>query len=1061
MVKTGNIKIRDDVYYIVIFTDSVNERVDIFKTPEDYTRYNTEDCVMSYISGNPAKIYGTKSIYMSYLSIKNTVASMHVEEKRETVIKDGRFILNITKTSLDESLSYKLSMVNGRIETEEYYYDNDYLIINDIKNEMYNPTDKPINIGDYLDMNTLYKTTTTSTTSYYSYDELLQMYPEVKHVLDNDYVVVNSYEEAEERLKFWIDSKEQLKSFDIESTGTDWGPTSQCRITGVFLGLDESWSTYFPFRQDNFEYNLPIEFLRRIFDAINNQPPAPEVILLAHNVLFEIQGFYQEFTDYVRCDVDTYLLSILVNPVQSKGTHTLKALTSKADGKFYLSLEHIFKGKVQFNVLPPEIVKLYGCPDATSPAKVYKYLMKKIPKDEYFMITLENTLPVIKAMNTFYGMRLNQDRLSELLEIAENDAEKLKMIFMKHLKITGNINSPEVMRDVLYNKLRCPVEMRSDSGLPSVNKAAIAQIIKSGYRDPGDAIPKDIISADGKTVLVKGIDLASNKYAVLLVYQQYKLLLKEVGALRRLKTKSVAEFFKFYINQSGAGSNRQTSDAQQFDDLMKSCAVADSKYHGLVSCDWKQVELRVLAGLAGQQDLIELEKNPDVDIHRAILSIITGKPMYMISEEERKKGKSVNFGVVYMMSEYGLAQREYGTRYTKEQLNEKKKAIADFFNGLPYIKTFLKNNELFLKEHGYIKTAFNYYRYFPQLLDDTVSDKDKKKLIRAGNNTPVQGTAAQMLKIVEGKVWDYIRDHGWDKVKDYDGIKLPMVRMILPIHDEILLSYDKSIPKEEIIKMFKECMELDFDKMPPFFAAPAFIDSWYDGKDSAYEVDIRVRDKIVEDYKNGMLTFSEDNYLDFLNGCRDREISEYMNNLIDTYKTVDEVAKHVTDDNLTHVLIETKLSKSDRKKLTHQERIVEATRRYMEGYTPKEEPKTGEDYTVMIDTETWFEESQEVDQFGDLVETNVEETDEYYEEIPDVEQDEVKDNTKVLYGLNEVIIDMSTATDEQLQEILKLCDDKDFYTVIIMKGERIVKTEYKVGWIPEQIQSILEGSVNG
>ena len=463
-------------------------------------------------------------------------------------------------------------------------------------------------------------------------------------MLKEDYVVVESYEDAVERLEYWINSKEQLKSIDIESRSTDWHPVSTNRITGVFLGCGEKWSTYFPFRQDNFEYNLPIKFLRRIFDAVNNQPKYPNTIILAHNAKFEIEGFYQEFREFLRIDVCTYVLSVLVNPIIKKGSHTLKKLTSKVDGKFYLELSDIFIGPIQFNVLPKEIVKLYGCPDATSPAKIYKYLMSKLPKDEMFVKRLEMGLLHVKAMNEFYGIRMDQDRLYELIQDEEYKVQLLGDTFRKLHKTSRNINSSDVLSEILYNKLKCKVEVRTAKGAPATSKYAIDRNVKT-------------------------------------------------GALNRLKNKSADGRFLFYINQVGAGSNRQTSDAHQFSDTMKSCALADSPYHGLVSNDWKQVELRILAGAAGQKDLIELEKDMGVDIHRAILSIIQKRPMWTISEEDRKAGKSVNFGVVYMMTAYGLARRDFGPAYTKEQLRLEMQKITDFFNGLPMVKKYLKDNE--------------------------------------------------------------------------------------------------------------------------------------------------------------------------------------------------------------------------------------------------------------------------------------------------------------------------------------------------------------------------------
>lgn len=1064
MRKIGMFSTHGIEYIVYHYTEGASERIDIMKDASRYNGFSTSDCEMSYLFNTVGYIYGNRELLKEYNRTKNEAATLRFPEKQSASMEvDGMHFI-VEKEDPKGYYKYKKELVNGKLSKELYVAEDSYIQFEEIKHVPYVASDKPINFEDYEEIAIVSMAGVQQrTSSWYSYDELLAKYPQVSHVLEEDYVVVRSYEEAEERLKIWKESNIQLKSYDIESTDTDWGPVSQCRITGVFLGLGERWSTYFPFRQDNFKYNLPIEFLRLIFDTINSQPPSPEVILLGHNVKFEIEGFYQEFREIIRCDIDTYLLAILANPKIGKGTHTLKTLAAQVDKKFYLSLKDIFIGKVQFNVLDEDTVKLYGCPDATSPAKIYPWLMEQIPKDEEFVIKLENKLPPIKAMNEFYGMRLLQDKLDNLLKIAEDDLEMLKNIFMKAHKTTRNINSPDVMRDIMYNQLRCPVKVYTNKGLPATSKSAIANAVKSGVKGKDEErIPMaDIMSSDGEHVLVKGKDLTDNRYHTLIIYQRYKLLQKEVGALRRLKSKSVAGFFKFYINQSGAGSNRQTSDAHQFDDTMKSCVVADSPHHQLVSCDWKQVELRILAGLAGQKDLMELEADPDVDIHRAILSLIQKKPMYMVSEEDRKAGKSVNFGVVYMMSAYGLAAKDYGVGYTKEHVRIEEQKITDFFNGLPMIKKFLKGNETFLKKNGYIKTAFNYYRYFPQLLDPQVDGKTVSSCIRQGNNTPVQGTGAQMLKIVECRVWDYIKKKGWDKEKDYDGMMLPMARMIVPIHDEILFSYDKSIPMEEIITMFKECMELEFDDMPPFFAAPAFINTWYDGKNSAFEVDIPFRDKIVEEYRKGNYLLTGKDYLQTLQDYRMSEIKAYMEELIAKYKTVDEVAAHVTHDSLTHTIIETQIpNKDERKKLTHVERIHEAVRRYMENVDVKNltVATREDDSEEKVSYEEWVGETGpiEIDAEGDIISNEEDIEDEYYS-VENVEEEVVPiEDCKVLYTLEECLVDCTDATEKQFEEIKEYCVSDAYYKLVVLRGNQIADTGLKIGWIPEKLESILK-----
>lgn len=1081
MLRTGTIQLKgsnQELFLLWSGGTGVFERLDIIEDINDYSIVDTSNCVAAYYRDTSEQVYGDENIIRTAFKIKHEASLLHASEKTDVSIDGKDLVLTTSKESPELGLRYSVILRNGSLEKEEYVTPDGVITILRIDPKLDNEF-KPTNLVNYERFGSeLVKRTSSKvsvTAEFYSYDELLRMYPQVTHVLDNDYVVIESYEEAVERLNIWKNSKEKFKSYDIESYHEEWGIFSDNRITGVFLGYGETWSTYFPFRQDNFEYNLPIEFLKEIFEAINNQPPFPEVILIGHNLKFETEGFYQEFRDFIRVDIDTYLLAVLVNPKIGKGTHTLKALAAQADGRFYLSLEHIFIGQIRFNVLPKEIVKLYGCPDATSPVKVYKMLINKLPKDEQFVLMLENRLVHIKAMNEFYGLPMNQERLNKLIENEQFKVNLLGDKFRQIHKTSRNINSNQVLKEILYDRLRCPVEVRTNKGQPATSVVAINRIVDLGTKKEYDKenLPAPIKDINDD-VIIAGEDLAKNKYPSLVIYQKYKKCIKELGALNRLKKRSKKDRFMFYINQVGAGSNRQTSDAHQFSDTMKSCAVADSPQHGLVSCDWKQVELRILAWRAGQDNLMKLMYDPDVDIHRAILSIIQGEPIHMISEEDRKSGKAVNFGVVYMMSEYGLAARDFGPAYTREQLNVERKKITDFFNGLPKIKYFMSENERTLNTMGYIKTAFNYYRFFPELLDPTLNSKTRKTLIRAGNNTPIQGTGAQMLKMVECKVWDYIREKGWHKERDYNGVMLPMVRMILPIHDEILLSYDKSIPKEEIIKMFKECMELDIEGAPPFFAAPAFIENWYQGKDDRYEVDIPLRDKIVENYEKGVLTFSqsEDDYLQVLSDFRDISLKEYMGSLISKYKTREEVWKHVDHPAHTHTLISAMLSKKERKNYTHIERIEEATRRFMDklelggeltGYVNMVEA-TEEDYTMLEDTDEWLETYSRIDQFGNLIQ---EEPDEYAG-LDDVVQhellpieDRVVEKSHVIYMMQECWIDLTdydiTTDGEKVhQGIQKLADPNEWYEVVYIIGRKAIRPKLKVGHIPQQIEDLFK-----
>lgn len=867
------------------------ERVDIFQDVNSYNMVDTSTCVVSYIRKKQEMILGDNKVLNALMRIKTTVVNCYSETTKDVFVEDGVVTLKMVKEDEAQGVYYEMLMKNGSVVSEIYKSDEGVIVIS-----AYNNTDdssfEPINIGAYKTYSVIenYSPDSGQGSIIHSYEWLMTHFPSLQNLLKEDYVIVEDYETYEARLNEFKNSPYPLRTVDVETTGLDVNYKGVDCITGVVLSYGPHNSTYYPFRQDEFEYNLPIECLRNIFDVIRDLPR--NVLVLAHNALMELKSFKHDVGDFVRVDVDTMLLSILQNPIIRRGLHGLKPLAEKYTGQKFIELSDIFIGEIKFNKLPKEIVKIYACPDGPNPIIVYNELMKLLPKDEINLSKLEYRLVKVKAYNEYYGLRANMNRLQKLTQVEEGKVTLLRDLFQKIHNTSANINSPDVKREIIYNRLRCPVHVRTKTGQPSTSVVAIDDIVSRGRLKEWDeaSVPPPIRDKDGK-VIIKGQELASNRYPSLVILQKYSKANKELSALKRIKNHCHGDRVQFYINQAGTESGRQSSDAHQYSDTMKSIVVSDSPHHWFWSCDWKQIELRILAFLAGEKRLIEMENDPEVDIHRAITSLITGKEMWEISAKERNDKKRVNFGVVYMMSEYGLAMKEVGPNYTKEDLLRNKKAITDFFNGLPHIKAFVAGNEEFIRTNGYIKTVCGRYRYFKEILEPECDEATKRSYVRKGNNTPVQGFGADALKQVEVMLLDYIHEKGWDKEVDCDGEMLPMVRLMLSIHDEVLVSTHKSIPIEEIIIMFKECMELDIEGAPSFFAAPAMVTNWLDGKDDAYEIPLLFRDKVIEEWtKNKNRILHTDTYFEE----RDEELLTELNKIsthMRTYLSEDEFVK--------------------------------------------------------------------------------------------------------------------------------------------------------------------------
>lgn len=1079
-------------YVIVWYEDGLDfERIDVIEDLSEYNPIDTSNCIAAYYKKNKEMYYGEEDIIRGIHRVRSTASIFRAKQEQKLEIKDGKAYITQSKEDVNIGMAYKLVTVNGLVDSEYYKTPDAILEIVEVSKSK-GTNIPPINIDMYNTFNVLSGVVETGSTEaeYYSLDYLMAKYP-IAHINDNDFVVVSSMEEARERLERFRTAPTKLKSVDLETTGTETNIYGRDIITGVVLSYDENESTYYPFRQDKCEYNLPIQFLSEILNVVNNQPD--DVLILAQNGKFEIQGVWKEEACYLkyspyaekydadylnnalkdvhlRIDRDTFILSTLVNPVMQKGLHTLKSLVYKATGKFYLELNQIFKGEIKFNVLPPEIIRIYACPDGPNTIKVYKYLMEQLPKSEQAIFELESKLIYLKACNEFYGMRTNKKLLLESIENEEYKFKTLGDMFRSIHKTNKNINSSDVRRDIFYNKLRCPVEVRTKTNKPSTSVIALQRIVDIGTLREYDKtnIPPPIRDLYGN-VVVEGKELASNKFPSLVILNKYSKSMKELGALRRIQRKSIKDRVMFGINQTGAGSGRQTSDAHQYSDAMKALIVGDSEEHYLWSADFKQIELRVLAYLANQQNLIELERDQDIDIHRAILSIITGKPIWAITAKDRQKGKSVNFGVVYMMSEYGLAKKEAGPAYTKEDLVDAMKAINGFYNGLPDIKRFVKSNEEFVKKNGYIKTRMGRHRYFREILDPTLPEDRVASMVRAANNTPVQGFAADYMKMVEVNFYEYIAMKGWDKKVDCNGVMLPLVRVMLSIHDEVLVSSHKTIPIEELVIMFKECMEIEIKDAPPFFAAPALVNNWLDGKDDAFEINLPFRDKIIEEWKNNNKSILHpETYLQDLNEYRVGRLKEYMEELIAKHRTQEEVAKNVRHPELTHTLIAAYITKED--KLSHEESINEAVKRYME--------KGDVDVDTIIeryaevskedenDRLSSYEELEQYIPFDANGEAIIEEDDEEEDDLSTLKEYRPNNFDSVermysIYSLNDVIIDLSdfkVGEDAEAinQEIAKRSGKDKSYNVVYFIGGQLLRTDLKIDYIQDEIQTLIK-----
>lgn len=997
MLKKGLLHLSKDRQYVVYIVTTTKDnfyRIDICELGTEF-HIDPARIKFSLYRKKNTYIYGDRALYNEYQDLTAVAKYTDIKLESRNYWETNKFILQEIREKGDRAHVYKLNM--GKFK-EEYFRDGDRychillsLDIDDIIQE-------PINKDDYELVSKLSKNQL-SELDYVPLTELKRRY-NLSHIDEADYKVIESIEEGREFLKWFKESPEKLRGFDTETTTKEVDEVnlySKDILVGIILSIGTKVSRYFPFKHDKFEV-LPISFVKEIIEVVNST----EAGIVAQVIKFDEKVIKTLGYD-VRLDYDSYILACLVDPTFGRGVHSLKHMMFEIQHKKYLEFEDFVISKdFTFSKVDKELAKYYACPDAPNAVIVWEDRWKKLPSIERTIAKKEMELTHVKAKQEFWGIRIDIEKLHAEYLIAKEQHKLLEELIHESIGRYGcNLNSADVLIDILYNILNCKVYLRTQGGAPSTSLKALQKLASIPAEKERDTITQDIKDTHGN-LLVKASELNKVRYPQCLLLIKYKEIQKKItGFYERILKRSKNSRLFFWINQTGARTGRQSSPIHQMPKEIKGSILPDSEYHDLVAIDFSQVELRLFFSLAGETNLIELCKDPTIDIHRAVDSIISKREIWAIDAESRQRAKSTNFGVIYGISGFGLATQEYGVGATLSQRKECQERINTFYRTFKHLRAYRKRNEEIVKTNGKIRTYFGRYRYFPEIFDSEISSATKGSLIRQGMNVPIQGTAADILKIAEVNIDDYIKAKGWEKLIDTPQGKVPLVRFMLSVHDAVLISKHCSIPPEEIMIMIKECMELQIEGFAPLFTGMAFVDNWKEEKNDSYQLPIKLRDKLVENYKRtGKSVVSckpkttKLELLKIINDYRDNEIQEYMEGLISKYEAdYKVVCQHVRHNLLTHELISRyKQDKEDalkNGKHSHLQAIEYATKCYIEerGNINKSNVVVNSDELFKTNNNDNEEIKQYFEEITKIREEFDETTGEYKE--PDKDEDEV------------------------------------------------------------------------
>ena len=420
--------------------------------------------------------------------------------------------------------------------------------------------------------------------------------------------------------------------------------------------------------------------------------------------------------------------------------------------------------------------------------KLYNITTQKLEEINALKLFNNIDMPTVEVLSNMQwnGMYVDKEELEDFGKELTDKLETITKIIYEMAGEEFNINSTKQLGEILFEKMQLPVIKKT----------------KNGYSTDVDVLEK-----------LKKEDPIIEQ---ILEYRQLmKLNSTYVEGLKPYinpKTKRIHSFFHQTITATGRISSTEPNlqNIPTRFELGKRVRKVFKPENGYVyvDADYSQIELRVLASISGDKHMIEAFKEGQ-DIHKQAASKVFKTPIDEVTKEQRSNAKAVNFGIVYGISDFGLAEQlGIGRKQAKAYIDE-------YLTQYSGIKKFMDNIKEEAKENGYVETIFHRRRYIPELKSNNYMVRQFGA--RAAMNTPIQGTAADIMKIAMIKVFNEIKKR---KLKS---------KIVLQVHDEMMIEAPIE-EKEEIKTIIKNCMQTATELKVPLIAEISEANNWYDCK---------------------------------------------------------------------------------------------------------------------------------------------------------------------------------------------------------------------------------------
>ena len=586
---------------------------------------------------------------------------------------------------------------------------------------------------------------------------------------EQDYQLIDSPQKLEELAQ-------QLRSspffvFDTETTGLD---VFHSNIIGLSFSLKPFQAYYVPLHLEGSGITADTIFstLKPIFEDASIHKGG-------QNIKFDGLMLWQHDVDLQGIAFDTMIAHYLLHPGSRQ--HNLDTLSMQYLNYRMIPIEKLIgkKGKNQLNMkdIPVEVVFPYACEDADITYRLKEILEAKLKETDTYSLFRQVEMPLVEVLMQMEknGVKLDVPFLKEMSARLANELKRLEREIYEAAGVEFNINSPQQLGVILFEKL----QIHTQFGVKRAGRTPTGQY--------------------------------STSESVLEKYQSHPLVSKilEYRKLKKLKSTYVDALPKLVsprtgrlhtsFNQTVTATGRLSSSDPNLQNIpirdplgqeIRRAFIPERPEDFILSADYSQIELRIMAHLSGDPGLKEAFERGE-DIHASTAAAIFDIPISEVTPEHRRKAKEVNFGIIYGISPYGLASR------LGIDPEEAKQIIFNYFARFPRVNDYITHVLAFAHRNKYVTTILNRRRYIPEI--DSKNGNVRQNAERIAINTTIQGSAADLIKIAMINIHRYLKE------------KKLQTRMMLQVHDELVFEVpadELEQVKPEIRRLMESAMEL-------------------------------------------------------------------------------------------------------------------------------------------------------------------------------------------------------------------------------------------------------------